>query len=200
MPTETALVLATTNAGKLREMKAFLGQYVPSVRLLGLDACSDLPAVAETGATFAANALLKGHTYARATGLPVLAEDAGLEVDALGGRPGVHSARYGATDAERIARLLAELQGVEPSRRTARFVSVIALVRPDGREHLVRGTVEGYIATGAHGQGGFGYDPVFALPDGRCLAALSTAEKNRLSHRGSALRQVVAILPDFLEG
>ncbi len=155
--------------------------------------------VPEEGDTFLANAVAKARAYADMTGLLALADDSGLEVDALRGAPGVRSARFageGASDAERNAYLLRLLEGVPPDRRTARFVCVIAIAEPEGELQTVRGTVEGMIAPAPRGGGGFGYDPLFYLPWlGRTMAELSPAEKNRLSHRaraGAAARSVLA--------
>lgn len=194
MPT---LLVATRNRGKLAEFAALLAPH--GVAVEGLDAHPGVPEVEEDGATFVANALKKARTYAQATGLPVLAEDSGLEVDALGGEPGVRSARWvPGTDADRVQALLDRLQGVPLAARTARYRCAIALAAPDGREAVFQGTWEGRIALVPRGTGGFGYDPVFLLPDGRTAAELTRDEKNALSHRGQALRQALAALPGFL--
>jgi XTP/dITP diphosphohydrolase len=188
------VVLATSNAGKQRELQALLAPLGYRVLLqsqLGVDA------PAETGASFEANALLKARHAARRTALPALADDSGLEVDALGGRPGAHSARYagaGASDASNNARLLAELAGVPPQRRGARYRCVLAFVRgPDDAAPLVvAGSWEGRIGESERGRGGFGYDPLFIPTGCACTAAeLPAEEKNRLSHRGQALRSLV---------
>lgn len=145
----------------------------------------------ETADTYAGNALIKARAAAGLTGCLVLADDSGLEVDALGGAPGLRSARYGGPgldDAGRVRLLLDALRAVPAAERTARFRCVIALVEPDGRERLVKGTVEGRIAEAPRGKGGFGYDPVFFYPPlGRTLAELSEAEKARVSHRARAV-------------
>jgi XTP/dITP diphosphohydrolase len=186
------LVLATTNPGKRRELRALLaglGLEAVSPGALGLDL-----AVAETGATFEDNAILKARAFAAAAGLAALADDSGLEVDALGGFPGVASARWVAgPDAERVAALLARLGGVPLAERSARFRCVAALARPDGRVETADGRVEGRIAVAPRGAGGFGYDPVFVVEDGgltgeRTMAELTADEKNRLSHRARAVR------------
>lgn len=197
MPHPPCLVLATTNKDKVREIMAVL--TLARVKLLSLDTFPVLPPVAETGNTFVENALLKARAYARAIGLPVLAEDSGLAVDALGGRPGVHSARYAPTDRQRIARVLQELEGLSPDSRSARFVSAMALARPEGPEQVETGILEGRIALGSRGSGGFGYDPIFELADGRTVAELSAQEKNATSHRGRALARIIKVLPAFLE-
>lgn len=196
MSEQPQLVLATRNPGKVMELRPMLAGA--GVEVIGLDAFPDVPEVEEDGATFEENALKKAREYARATGRLVLADDSGLEVDALGGAPGVRSARYAPTTEERNARVLAELAGVPHARRTARFVSVAVLACPDGPERVFRGVLEGWIADAPRGTGGFGYDPLFLLPDGRTLAELSLDEKNRISHRARALALVQTALPDFL--
>lgn len=193
---EPVLVVATRNPGKLAELQALLRGR--GIGVLGLDAFPSIPEAAEAGDSFAANALAKARAYAAATGRPVLAEDSGLEVDALGGAPGIHSARWvPGSDADRTLALLQRLAGVPTEARTARYVSVLALAAPDGREHLFRGTLAGRIAMAPRGSGGFGYDPVFLLPDGRTVAELTREEKNAISHRGQALRQALTVIPAF---
>ena len=207
---ETTLLVATTNKGKLREIQTALagvtvGGVPLDVRLLPDDA--GIPAPEETGSTFAENARLKALYYAYATGLLTVAEDSGLEIDALDGAPGVLSARYpGATYDERFTRLFGELAargaGVgAPERRTARFVAALALARARGSvasgEVLfeTEGIIEGRIADAPSGAGGFGYDPIFFYPPyGRTLADVSDAEKLRVSHRGAAFRELRAFL------
>ncbi|NLE86180.1 MAG: RdgB/HAM1 family non-canonical purine NTP pyrophosphatase [Myxococcales bacterium] len=190
------IVLATQNRGKLRELSVLLDD--PSLELVTLDdvGLGGLE-VEETGDTFEANARLKAEAVAQRAGLPALADDSGLEVDALGGRPGVLSKRYAghdATDADNNARLLAELAQTALDARTARFRCVMALAVPQGgaaRTVLVAdGSCEGHIAPAARGDGGFGYDPLF-VPSGwgqRTLGEASPAEKNELSHRAEAVR------------
>ena len=147
--------------------------------------------MAETGATFAENARLKAAALSKATGIPALADDSGLCVDALNGEPGLHSARWAgedATDADRNARLLARLDGVAAERRTAQYVCVVSLAMPDGSSAEAEGACGGVILETPRGQGGFGYDPLFLLPEfGRTMAELTAAEKNRVSHRAKAL-------------
>jgi XTP/dITP diphosphohydrolase len=188
------LVLATRNPGKVAELTRLLAGA--PFRLEGLLAHPEAPEVAETGATYADNALLKARAVAQACGLPALADDSGIEVDALGGRPGVQSARYsGGGAADNVALLLRELRGVPPERRTARFRCVIAVVWPDGRERLVEGSCEGIIAEEPRGEGGFGYDPVFVDPgSGLTFAELSEERKNALSHRARAALSCLAML------
>jgi XTP/dITP diphosphohydrolase len=191
------LVLASANAGKQREFAALLAPL--GLELL-LQSALAIASIAETGTTFEANALLKARHAARQSGLPALADDSGLEVEALDGRPGVWSARYAgpaASDDDNNARLLAELAGVPPERRGARYRCVLVLVRhaADAAPLMARGTWEGRIAVHPAGQGGFGYDPLF-VPEGheRSAAELPVAQKNALSHRGKALAALLAQL------
>lgn len=191
------LVLASKNTGKLRELQAMLAGS--GIEVVGLDSAA--PDVEETGETFQENALLKARAAARATGLPALGEDAGLVVDALGGEPGVYSHRWmPGTDEDRYRALLKRMEGIPAGRRTARFVSCIAIVTPQGREEVVMGTLEGEIGFAPRGTGGFGYDPIFVLPDGRTLAELTLAEKNAVSHRAKSLARALPLLPGLLEG
>jgi len=181
--------VATLNRAKGRELVALLGAVPYQIRVL-----ADWPGAAlpeETADTYAGNALIKARAAARLTGYLVLADDSGLEVDALGGAPGLRSARYGGpglNDAGRVSLLLDALRAVPAGRRTARFRCVIALVEPDGRERLVEVNVEGFIAEAPRGTGGFGYDPVCVYPPfGRALAELTEEEKARVSHRAQAV-------------
>jgi len=181
------LVVATSNRGKVREIRSILQEFADS--LVSLDAFPPMH-FPEEGDDYAQNAAVKARTCALATGRLALADDSGLEVEALDGRPGVRSARYGGPgldDAGRVSRLLEELRGVEGASRRARFVCEAALAHPDGRVEHARGTCEGRILDGPTGQGGFGYDPIFQ-PEGHAvsMAELSEPDKNRLSHRGRA--------------
>jgi XTP/dITP diphosphohydrolase len=185
------VLLASTNAHKLEELQALFGQ----AGALSFELAPTPLEVEETGHTFAENARIKAEAYAHAFGEPALADDSGLCVDALDGRPGIYSARYAPTDAERIAKLLGELEGVPEANRTAAFVCAMALVFPDGRVIEVEGRCPGRIADGPKGQGGFGYDPVFYVPEaGKTFAELSAAEKNAISHRARATQQLKAAL------
>lgn len=191
------VVLASANPGKLRELAALLG---PLGFELKTQAELGVASPPETGTTFLENALLKARHAARITGLPALADDSGIEVDALGGRPGVHSARYAgesASDLDNLIKLLEELRDVPPEKRTARYQCVIVLVRTadDPQPVVATGTWEGTILSVPRGTGGFGYDPIF-LPAGmnRSAAELSAEEKNAVSHRAQALRRLVAQL------
>ena len=157
------IVLATGNKGKLREFRGLLEGVFGNI--VSLNDLESPPEVTEDGETFRENALKKARAIAAYSGIPALADDSGLEVEALGGRPGVYSARYageGAVDTDNIAKLLSELQGV--ANRKARFVCFLALVTPDGKEITAEGACEGVILTEPRGEGGFGYDPVFFLP------------------------------------
>lgn len=191
------VVLATANAGKQREFAALLA---PLDIELVLQSSLGIASIEETGISFEANALLKARHAAMHAGLPALADDSGLEVDALGGRPGVHSARYagaGASDADNNALLSRELGGVPDALRGARYRCVLALVQPGAASAplLAHGSWEGHIARQPQGHGGFGYDPWF-IPHGfQCTAAqLPPAQKNALSHRAIALQALVAAL------
>jgi len=192
----TRVVLASSNPGKLRELAALLAPL--SLTLIPQGALG-IAAVPESGATFLANALLKARHAAQCAQLPALADDSGLEVDALGGRPGVRSARFageGASDDDNLRQLLAELRDVQPQRQ-ARYRCVIVLVRSAADEGplIAHGSWEGHIGSAPRGRGGFGYDPVFVpLGERRSAAELDTSEKNSLSHRARALRALVAML------
>lgn len=187
------LVIATRNRHKLEEIQAILDQ--PTLHLLSSFDFPDVPDVEETGTTFEENAALKARALAAATGLWAMGDDSGLEVDALGGAPGVYSARYAGLPAVDYAannrKLLAALAG--HNNRRARFRTVLALAAPDGRLFTVEGTCPGTIADAPRGEGGFGYDPLF-IPDGASVAfaEMPAAEKNRISHRGRALAAAAA--------
>jgi XTP/dITP diphosphohydrolase len=193
------LVVATSNKGKLREIRELLEPT-------GWTAFSLAEVVApvgviETGRSYLENAVAKAVSVSDATGLPALADDSGLELDALGGRPGVTSARYGGpllSDAGRCAHLLRELDGVPRARRHARFRAVVVLALPGGQRFVREGVLEGRIAEALRGDNGFGYDPVFELPDGRTLAEIGQ-EKQQLSHRSQALRAMMKVLGELNE-
>lgn len=193
------VVLATRNLGKVTEFRRIL--TVPNLRLLDLSAFADAPDVAETADTYAGNALLKARAIASHSKLPALADDSGLEVDALGGAPGIKSARFAGEHAGfdiKLPKLLELLANVPDEQRTARFRCVLCLVDPSGPHTepiFTEGCVEGRIATQPKGSAGFGYDPVF-VPEGlqHTMAELAQADKDRLSHRGQALRKMAAFL------
>lgn len=190
------VVLATKNAGKAKEIGRMLEGS--GVEIISLEGFPEVELPPETGKTMKENALLKARAAAGATGLPALADDSGLEVDFLGGAPGVYSARYSgekATDEENWKKLLRELEGVPAGKRAARFRCAIALVGFDAEDHLFEGVFEGLIAEAPRGTGGFGYDPVFFVPEaGRTAAELAPDEKNRISHRARALEALKAFL------
>jgi XTP/dITP diphosphohydrolase len=190
------LIVASLNRAKVRELIALLGELPYVVVPLADVPGARLPE--ETAATYEGNALLKAEAGARLGGDVVLADDSGLEVDALGGAPGIHSARFGGPrldDAARTALLLERLRGVPPARRTARFRCVIAIVSRGAPARTVEGVVEGVIAEAPRGRGGFGYDPVFFHPGlGRTFGELGEAEKARVSHRALAARAARALL------
>jgi XTP/dITP diphosphohydrolase len=194
------LLVATHNQGKIREYAALLADLpvqVTSLRAEGIE-----QDVEETGDTFLANARLKAETYAAWSGLWTWADDSGLEVDGLGGRPGVYSARYGGpglSDRERYEKVLAELQPIPREQWTARFRCVVALTLPGGATHTVEGSVEGQITDQPRGEHGFGYDPIFLLPEYKAtMAELAPELKNRISHRGQAATLAKRVLHDLL--
>lgn len=194
------LVLASKNKGKLRELQAML-KDTPVEVLLESQVGIDLD-VEETGTTFEENSRIKAMAVMEASGLPAIADDSGLVVDALDGAPGVYSARYGnlGSDAERTAYLLKNLEQVPDGQRTARFVSVITACFPDGREIQARGECEGVIARETRGDGGFGYDPVFLIPElGQTFGELPAEEKNKISHRAKALQRFTEKLSKELQ-
>ena len=193
------LVLATGNQAKLRELARILGTQI---RLAGLDEFPGAPDVPETGATFEANALLKARVIAAYTGLPAVADDSGLCVDALNGMPGVLSARWSGRhgdDEANLRLLLAQLTDVPPNRRAAHFYCAAALVLPSGSEHVTEGTLHGWLTDAPRGTNGFGYDPVF-VPDssGLTTAQMTAEEKDAISHRGRALRALAPIIAALL--
>lgn len=185
------IVLATRNIGKVKELTALLGNVVEKVT--SLRELNSVPDIVEDGDTFRMNALKKARLISKATQKITLADDSGLEVDGLGGRPGVFSSRYAgenASDKDNIRKLLKELNGIGD--RKARFVCNLALVFPNGEEIVVEGICEGVILEKPRGEGGFGYDPVFLLPDiNKTMAELATEEKNLISHRSRAVRALV---------
>jgi len=196
---DTALLVASFNPGKARELRALVeaaGYRVVTLADIGLAA----DAYEETGATYEENGTGKACHYARLSGRVTIADDSGIEVDALGGRPGVQSARYGGPgldDAGRNRLLLDELRGVPEERRTARYVAVAVVARPDGESRAFSGACEGRIAAAPRGSGGFGYDPLFFHPSFEAtFAEVDPARKHEVSHRGRALRA----LADFLAG
>ena len=182
------LTIASKNPDKIKEIEELLS----ATGLVGEIVCDlEWDDVDETGATLEENALLKARAVVGATGLPAIADDTGLEVEALGGAPGVHTARFAgpeATYSENVDRMLAEMEGIEE--RSARFRTVVALVFPDGVEVVAEGSVEGIITSDPRGDGGFGYDPIFEV-NGFTLAEMTPAQKNKQSHRARAFRELV---------
>jgi len=195
------IVLATGNAGKIRELSAMLQELQPGLKVLGLKDFPEIGEIPETGATFEANARIKAVAVARQTGLVAVADDSGLAVDALGGAPGVYSARYSgedATDEKNVAKLLAALRDVPDAMRGCHFACVMLAVTPGGRELLGRGEWRGRVAHVPAGEQGFGYDPVFFDEDlGLTAAQMDAAVKNGRSHRGRALRALLSDWPAF---
>ncbi|MEU5871456.1 RdgB/HAM1 family non-canonical purine NTP pyrophosphatase [Glycomyces sp. NPDC047369] len=188
------VLLATRNAGKVDELRQILADAAPHVELVGLDAVDEYPETPETELTFAGNALLKARDGVKHTGLPTIADDSGIAVDALNGMPGVLSARWAGSkkdDAANNALLLDQLSDVADELRTAQFVCAAVIAFPDGREIVVHGEMPGRVIREPKGANGFGYDPLF-VPDGYDLtsAEISAAEKNAISHRGKAFREL----------
>ena len=196
------LVLATGNPHKVTELTRILAAGHVDVQVSSLAKFPGAPAVAETGATFAANALLKAHAIADFTGLPAVADDSGICVDALNGMPGVLSARWSGRhgdDAANLRLLLDQLTDVPDERRGAQFVCAAALVLPDGREHVSEGVVTGRLIREPRGENGFGYDPIFVPGSADITTAeMDPAEKDRISHRGKALRGLAPVIAALL--
>ena len=197
------LVVATRNKGKVAEIQRILAEVGAEIRLLSVSDF-DIGEVEETGETFEANALLKAATIARATGLPALADDSGLSVQALDGKPGIYSARWAGehgNDFANVTKLLNDLQSVPESKRQASFIAVIALALPSGEHILARGELAGQIRFQAAGSNGFGYDPIFQ-PEGdtRTLGQMRPDEKDAISHRARALRELAPKIGTFISG
>ncbi len=194
------VVIATRNPGKLREIKDILAPL--GWKILSLQDFPEIPEIEEDGATFAENAGKKAREVARKTGRLAIADDSGLAVDSLQGRPGVFSSRYAgenASDLERCQKLLAEMAGIPEAKRGAAFVCTIAVASPTGRVQAVEGKCRGQITFSPKGKHGFGYDPIFFLPDlGKTMAELKPVVKNHISHRARALEKLKSILPGFL--
>jgi XTP/dITP diphosphohydrolase len=198
----TRLLLATRNAGKLAELQRLLTEAVPGVEVVGLADVEEYPEVPETGATFAENALLKAREAVKYTGLPAIADDSGLTVDALNGMPGILSARWSGRhgdDEANTALLLGQLADVPDERRGGAFVCAAALVTPDGTERVLERQWRGAVVREKRGSNGFGYDPVF-VPEGLEItsAELEPAEKDARSHRGQAFAALVPVIAELL--
>ncbi len=189
------IIIATNNDGKVREFKTLLAPYgyeAVSLKDEGINI-----EIEEDGDTFEENAHIKAKAIYDLTHTPVIADDSGLEVEFLDGAPGVYSARYagaGASDADRCAKVLSEMEGVAEPLRKSRFVCAIYFILDDETEYCFTGTLDGYIGEEPVGENGFGYDPIFMLPDGRSVAELSEKEKNKISHRANALKQLIDVL------
>ncbi len=192
----TEMVLATGNKGKLAEFQRLLEGL--DIQVHSMKEYPEIGEIVEDGDSFAANALIKARAVCKATGKPAMADDSGLMVDALDGAPGIFSARFAGeqrSDADNNEKVLQLLEDVADANRTARFFCAIAIVLPNGDEYTVEGTCEGVILRALQGEGGFGYDPLFYVPDmGKTFAELSMEEKNRISHRGHANRKAVEII------
>jgi XTP/dITP diphosphohydrolase len=202
--TDAGLILATRNAKKLAELRRILAASSVDVSVTDLSEYPDMPEVAETGATFTENALLKARAVVAHTGCPAVAEDSGLCIDALNGMPGVLSARWSGRHGDDEANLrlvLAKLADVPAERRAGQFACVAALVLPSGREHVTEGTVSGQIIDAPRGTNGFGYDPIFVpAASDLTMAEMSPEAKDAISHRGRALRALAPIIAALLGG
>ncbi len=195
------IVVATKNPGKIREMTMAFREL--PVELVALASFGSLPDAVEDGATFAANAEIKARFYMQATGVACLADDSGLEVEALGGAPGVYSARfagYHADDAANNAKLLDELTRVGRAQSAAAYRCVLAFVDTNGRSLLASGSCQGTVKKEPRGVGGFGYDPYFYIEENKTMAELTLQEKDKISHRGNALREMAKLLNVYLSG
>ena len=195
------VVIATRNEGKLREIKDILASW--SFKILSLKDFAWIPQIIEDGSTFAENAAKKAREVARQTGRLAIADDSGLAVDALQGRPGVFSSRYGgekATDEQRFQNLLAEMAEIPEGKRQAAFVCTLAVATPQGKVELLEGRCRGQIAFAPRGKHGFGFDPIFFIPElGKTMAELDPEVKNRISHRARALEKLKELLPTILK-
>ena len=193
------IAFATTNAGKIKEIKEILADF--DVEVASMKEMNITADIEENGATFEENSLIKARAVSKLTGLPALADDSGLEVDYLNGEPGIYSARYLGRDTDYDYKnnyIIKKLKDAKDEERSARFVCVISLVLPDGREFVKKGVMEGRIGYEIKGENGFGYDPIFYLPEyGKTSAEISAEEKNKISHRGkalSAMKELIASL------
>ena len=196
------IIFATGNEDKLKEIRAILNK--PDIEIISMREAGITDDIEENGSTFSENSLIKARAVSERTGLPAMADDSGLEVDYLNGEPCIYSARYLGRDTghdKKNAYILEKLSGVKDEERGARFVCAASLVLPDGREFVRMGVMEGRIAYEAKGSNGFGYDPIFFLPEyGKTSAELSPEEKNRISHRGKALMQIKELIGELKNG
>ncbi len=195
------IIFATGNADKMREIREIMADF--PVEILSMKEAGITAEIVENGRTFEENAVIKAETIRNLTGKLVLADDSGLEIDYLGGEPGIYSARYMGEDTSyhvKNAALIGRLEGVPDEKRTARFVCAVAAAFPDGTTQTVRGTIEGIIGYQEEGENGFGYDPIFYVPSYGCTtASLPPEEKNRISHRGNALRKIRPVIAEWLK-
>jgi XTP/dITP diphosphohydrolase len=200
---DAVVALASRNPGKLREIVGIVSS-VPSVRVASAEEFPGWVAPEETEPDYTGNALLKARSLAAFAGVPALADDSGIEVDALGGAPGPRSARFAgpsASDKENLQKLISAIAAVAPASRTARYRCVAVLVTPDGSSSVAEGTVEGTLITAPRGSGGFGYDPIFVpVGEQRTMAELTAEEKDSISHRGKAFRALVPALVHLVSG
>ncbi|WP_027724146.1 XTP/dITP diphosphatase [Tuberibacillus calidus] len=194
------VLIASKNEGKIKEFRKMLAPY--GTEVLSLNDLPDAPNVEETGATFQENARLKAETIAERYQCLAIADDSGLAIDALGGRPGIYSARYAGEekdDRKNIEKVLKELEDVPMNERSARFVCVLAVSRPGSETVFAEGECRGLITTAPRGEGGFGYDPIFYIPEmNKTFAELTSDEKNAISHRARALKKLEKLLPELL--
>jgi len=194
------IIIATSNQNKLKEFKALLKDH--KISILSLNDFPQIPAVVEDGKSFYENALKKATTVARCTGKLTIADDSGIEVEALGGKPGVYSSRFAgedASDEENNARLLKELQGIPPDKRGACFKCVLVIAKPEGETAFVEGECRGTIIEELRGHYGFGYDPLFLVPEyNKTFSEITPEEKNKISHRAKALQKLLELLPNYL--
>lgn len=196
------IIFATGNEDKLKEIRAILNK--PDIEIISMREAGITDDIEENGSTFSENSLIKARAVSERTGFPAMADDSGLEVDYLNGEPGIYSARYLGRDTghdKKNAYILEKLSGVKDEERGARFVCAASLVLPNGREFVRMGVMEGRIAYETKGSNGFGYDPIFFLPEyGKTSAELSPEEKNRISHRGKALMQIKELIGELKNG
>ncbi len=191
------LLIASKNSGKIKEIKDILKNT--NIKILSLNDFYDLPEIKEDGQSFQENALKKAEFISKLTGKICLADDSGLAIEYLGGKPGILSARWGKSDKERIQKVLNLLKGVPKKRRKAKFICALALFFPEGKSYIIEGECMGIIATSPRGSNGFGYDPIFIVPEyNRTFAELGEEIKNKISHRAKALKQMKQILENLM--
>lgn len=196
------IILATGNKNKIREIKEKFSS-IGKLSITSLEELDNIPEIEENASTFEGNALIKAKAICSFTGFPAMADDSGLVIDALNGEPGVYSARYGGanlSDIEKNSLVLSKMKNIPEKKRSARFVCAVALAFPDGKTYTAQGECLGIISKTPVGEKGFGYDPIFYIPEsGKTMAQLSPDEKNRISHRGKAIEKIYEILKDIME-